>query len=192
MFVPVVVITGTIGVGKTVIAATMSEILHERGMRHGVLEMDWLGEVYPAVDPDDPYSTAFAMKNLAAIWPNFLAAGITRAIVTMTIENDNELTDLLAVLGSPAVQMVRLEASSETRASRIRERELGNLLELFLEKTDPLAEQMRCLDIGNLVITNDERKPQEVATEILYAIGWMSATLAHLSGAERNQEVAGH
>lgn len=39
---------------------TMWEILHDGGIRHGLIEVDWLGEVYPAPDPDDPYSIAFA------------------------------------------------------------------------------------------------------------------------------------
>lgn len=98
---PVAIITGTIGAGKSTVAALASEILHDRGIRHGLIEVDWLEGVYPAPDPSDPYSTAFAMKNLRAIWGNFLEAGITRAIVTMTLENQRELDDLLAAMGSP-------------------------------------------------------------------------------------------
>jgi adenylylsulfate kinase-like enzyme len=114
--VPVVVVTGTIGVGKTAIAMTMSEILHDRGIRHGLLEVDWLGEVYPAPYPEDPYSTRFAMENLAAIWPHYLEVAITRAIVSMTIENRQELKDLKAALPSAELTVVRLEASPQTRA----------------------------------------------------------------------------
>ena len=171
--VPVVVVTGTIGVGKTTVATTMSELLHDRGIRHGLLEVDWLGGVYPAPDPDDPYSTAFAMKNLAAIWPHYLEVGITRAIVTMTLEDLEELADLRTALGSPALTTVRLEASEATRAERIRRRELGELRQLFLEKTGPLAEQMERFGIGDLVVGNDKRTPQQVATEILTSIGWI-------------------
>lgn len=171
--VPVVVVTGTIGVGKTAIAMTMSEILHDRGVRHGLLEVDWLGEVYPAPDPDDPYSTAFAMKNLAAIWPHYLEVAITRAVITMTIENQRELEDLKAALPSADVTVVRLEASQQTRAERIKRRELGVLLDLFLEKTDPLAKQMECFAIGDLVVENDNRTPQDVAAEILTRIHWL-------------------
>jgi predicted GTPase len=107
--VPVVVVTGTIGVGKTAIAMTMSEILHERGIRHGLLEVDWLGEVYPAPYPDDPYSTRFAMKNLAAIWPNFLEVGITRAIVAMTLENHQELVISLLRWAHPRLRSCDLK-----------------------------------------------------------------------------------
>ena len=171
--VPVVVLTGTIGVGKTAIAMTMSEMLHERRIRNGLLEVDWLGEVYPAPYPEDPYSTGFAMKNLAAIWPNFLEVGITRAVVAMTIENPQELEDVKAALRSADVTVVRLEASRHTRAERIKRRELGALLHHFLEKTDPLAKQMEYLGIGDLVVENDARTPQEVAAEILTRVEWL-------------------
>lgn len=171
--VPVLVVTGTIGVGKTAIAMTMSEILHDRGVRHGLLEVDWLGEVYPAPNPDDPYSTSFAMKNLTAIWPHYLKVAITRAIITMTIENHQELEDLRAALHPAKVTVVRLEASPQTCAERIRQRELGALLDHFVEKTGPLAEQMKCLGIGDLVVENDNRTPQDVAAEILTRIHWV-------------------
>jgi hypothetical protein len=68
---------------------------------------------------------------------------------------------------------VRLEASAESRADRIRSRELGNLLDLFLQKTDPLAEQMRRFGIGDLVVNNDNWIPQEVANEVLSSMGWL-------------------
>jgi dephospho-CoA kinase len=171
--VPVVVVTGTIGVGKTAIAMTMSEILHDRGIRHGLLEVDWLGEVYPAPYPEDPYSTRFAMENLAAIWPHYLEVAITRAIVSMTIAHRQELKDLKAALPSAELTVVRLEASPQTRAERIRRRELGSLLDHFLEKTGPLAQQMESLRIGDLVVENDSRTPQAVATEILRRVGWL-------------------
>jgi dephospho-CoA kinase len=171
--VPVVVVTGTIGVGKSAIAMTMSEVLHDRRIRHALIEIDSLGEVYPAPYPEDPYSTRFAMKNLAAIWPHYLEVRITKAIVTMTLEKRDELAALVSALDSADVTVVRLEASAETRADRIRSRELGNLLEPFLQKTSPLAEQMQRLGIGDLVVNNDNRSPQEVAGEVLKSIGWL-------------------
>lgn len=170
--IPVVVVTGTIGAGKTAVATAMSEALHERGIRHGLIEVDWLGEVYPAPYPDDPYSTRFAMKNLVAIWPNFVDVGITRAVVTMTLENEQELRALTTALQGADVTVVRLEASQETRVSRIQRRELGNLRALFVAKTEPLARQMRRLGIGDVVVENDERRLQEVAEEILGSLGW--------------------
>lgn len=65
---------------------------------------------------------------------------------------------------------VRLEASQQTRAEGIKRRALRVLLDHFLEKTGPLAKQMECLGIGNLVMENDGRTPQDVATEVLMRV----------------------
>ena len=170
--VPVAVITGTIGVGKTAVAEAMSEILHERGIRHGLIEVDWLGQVYPAPDPDDPYGISLAMTNLAAIWPSFLEAGITRAIVTMTIENQAELSRLREAIGAEP-EVIRLEAGTAARRERITRRDQGSLRELFLAKTDPLARQMERLSIGTRVVANEGRSPDQTALEILETLAWL-------------------
>ena len=171
--IPVVVVTGTIGVGKTTVAAAMSEILHERGSRHALIEVDALGEVYPAPDPSDPYSTDLAMKVLSSAWPLYVGAGIGRAIVTMTIENPDELSDLLSAMGSPPASVVRLIASQDTREERIEAREFGNLRALFLEKTVDIEHKMDCFDIGGFTVVNESRLPHQTATEILEKLGWV-------------------
>ena len=171
--VPVVVVTGTIGAGKSAVAAAMSEILHERGTRHALIEVDWLGEVYPALDSEDPYSNDFAMKILRTIWPLYLETGISRAIVTMTLENQQELDDLVAALGSPPVTVVRLVASQQTREDRIRAREFGNLRDLFLQKTGEIEHNMECFDLGDILVHNDNRLPPATAQEVLEKLGWV-------------------
>lgn len=170
----VAVVTGTIGAGKSTVAALMSEILHERGIRHALIEVDWLGEVYPPPDDANPYGNDLAMQMLATIWPQYLAAGITRAIVTMTLENKQELDDLIAAMDSPPATVVRLLASPETRRRRIEDREFGYLKEMFLEKTGEIEDQMNCFDLGDLVVTNDnDRSPLETAREALKGLGWV-------------------
>ena len=171
--VPVAIVTGTIGAGKSTVAAAMSELLHEAGIRHGLVEVDSLGEVYPAHDPADPYGEALAMQMLATLWPQYLAAGITRAIVTMTLENTKELMRLLEAMGSPAATVVRLDASGRTRAARIKQREFGNLRSTFLEKTDELGTRMAQLGIGDVIVDNDDRSPVDTARDVLRQIGWM-------------------
>ena len=171
--VPIAVVTGTIGVGKSTVAAAMSELLHERSIRHALIEVDSLGEVYPAPDPKDPYSNDLAMTILEHIWPVYLGARITRAVVTMTLENQQELEDLLTAMDSPPATVVRLTASEETRRQRIQAREFGNLRELFLEKTSEIEWKMDCFNLGDLTILNDERHPHETALEVLEQLKWL-------------------
>jgi predicted kinase len=170
--VPVVVITGTIGAGKSTIAGVASEILHARDIRHGLIEVDNFGGVYPSPDPHDPFNNEFTMRNIATLWPAYLDAGITRAIVTMTLEDHDATDELLAALASPPATVVRLDASQETREERIKRREFGDLREVFLERTGFLAEKMASGGIGDIVLTNEE-EPRLVATRLLEELGWI-------------------
>ena len=173
--VPVAVVTGTIGAGKSTVAALMSEVLHEAGVRHALIEVDWLGEVYPAPEDADPYSNALALQMLRTIWPQYLEAGITRAIVTMTLENQQELDDLVAAMGSPPVTVVRLDATEESRARRIKTREFGYLRDMFLDKTGEIEWKMDCFDLGDIRVRNDDdRSPLETAREALENLGWIN------------------
>ncbi len=172
---PVAVITGTIGVGKSTVAALASEILHDRGIRHGLIEVDWLEGVYPAPDPADPYGISFALGNLKAIWPNFLAAGVTRVLVTMTLENQRELDDLVATMGTRDATVVRLVASERTCRRRIAGREFGELRELFLEKTVEIERKMDRSHLGDIIVTNDDRLPTDTARDVLERLGWIPA-----------------
>ena len=166
-------VTGTIGSGKSTVAALMSELLHEAGTRHALIEVDSLGEVYPAPDPDDPYSEKLAMEMLAMMWPRYLDAGITRAIVTMTIENESEGDELVRALGSAPTTIVRLDASEASRVARIERREFGQLRDPFIAKTSELAARMDRMGLGDIVVSNDDRDPVDTAREVLQRLGWM-------------------
>lgn len=78
--VPTLVLTGTIGAGKTTIAEAISELLPERGIRHALIDLDWLGQVYPPLDADDPFDLSLALRNLAVTSPIFVTAGVESAV----------------------------------------------------------------------------------------------------------------
>lgn len=67
--IPVVILTGTIGVGKTSVALEMSEILAARAVRHAPVDLDGLSYVFPR-PPDDPYGQRVVLKNLEVVWRN--------------------------------------------------------------------------------------------------------------------------
>lgn len=168
-----VVITGTIGVGKTTLAEATSEVLHERGLRHALIEVDWLGQVYPAPEARDPYNVGLSLKNLAEIWTNYVATGITYAVVSMTLENRGQLDRLRAAMSGCQLTVVRATARPETVAERIRGREFGNLLEDFLKRTDDLARSIEEANLGDLSIGTDDHPPMDLARALLKLLGWI-------------------
>jgi adenylylsulfate kinase len=167
-----VAITGTIGVGKTALAAALSERLHAKGIRHALIEIDWLGEVYPPPNPDEPYSLELAFKNLKAIAPNLIEAGAEFLVIGATLTAKPELDGLRRALGEIPITVCRVQASPETIAERIRQRELGYLLDDFLNRTDALAQEIEEAGIDDFVVTNDNRSIAEVAAELLEKLGW--------------------
>jgi thymidylate kinase len=167
-----VAITGTIGVGKTALAAALSELLHSKGIRHGLLELDWLGEVYPPPNPDDPYSLDLTFRNLKLIAPNLIEAGAEFLVIGATLTSKPELDGLREALGEIPITVCRVAASPETIAKRIRQRELGYLLDDFLNRTDALANEIEDAGIDDFVVVNDDRPIAEVAAELLEKLGW--------------------
>lgn len=69
-----VLITGTIGSGKTALAAGMDEALAAKGVAAAIIDLDWLGWFQPASDSETTIDSLI-VKNLQAVWPNYRSAG---------------------------------------------------------------------------------------------------------------------
>jgi len=65
-------ITGTVGSGKTTVAETISELLVERGMTHAVVDLDQLRLSWPP-PVGDRFSYALELANLRAVAANYWA-----------------------------------------------------------------------------------------------------------------------
>jgi dephospho-CoA kinase len=170
--VEVVALTGTIGVGKTTIAGSISRALHDMEVRHALLDLDWLGQVYPVPEGHDPFGYELAIQNLGTIWPNFLEVGITRAVVSGTILNVEQLGRLCNALAGSAVTVVLVAAPSDLVKQRIRGRTTGPLLDDFLSRTDAVADEILRAAIHDIIVSNDARPPREVAHEVMHRVNW--------------------
>ena len=168
-----VLLTGTIGAGKTTIAEAISDHLHEAGIRHALVDVDWLGQVYPPPDRRDPFNDSLAVKNLAATWPNFVEAGIRHAVMAATVLSAEQLGGIKAALSGSDLKVVRVIAAPETVKARIRRRDVGALLEDFLRRTDSVAEEIERAGLESFSVSNNDRRPSDVAADILERLGWL-------------------
>src|SRR5688572_15757466 len=83
--IPVVVVTGTVGAGKTATVDALSTLLGAIPLRHAAIDMDHLRWVYP--NPDgDRFGVRLGYRNLAAIWPNLRDVGIRCAVLADVVE----------------------------------------------------------------------------------------------------------
>tara|TARA_B100000745_G_C20090113_1_gene372611 strand:- start:43 stop:363 length:321 start_codon:yes stop_codon:yes gene_type:complete len=81
----ILLITGPVGVGKTVVADAVSDLLTEQGVPNAVIDMDALRWAYPRPQ-DDPFNTKFGFDNLKTIWPNYAKLNIKHLVIPNVIE----------------------------------------------------------------------------------------------------------
>lgn len=169
--VPVLLLTGTVGAGKTAVAMEVSEILAERGVPHAALDVDALSYVFPR-PTDDPFGQQVALANLAAVWANACTAGAERLVLAQVIEQRSELGGFRTAVPGARITVCRIAAPQALVQRRLEEREIGAGRDWHLRRSVELSavlDEVRCED---LVVDNDGRTIRAVAEEVLDRIGW--------------------
>jgi adenylylsulfate kinase len=170
--IPTLIISGTVGAGKSQVADEISWILEERRIRHGLVDLDHLANLNPAPD-DDPHNRRLALQNLARVWENYLAKGASRLVIAWALESTEELAGFQDAIPGADIRVVRLVASIEVVAERLRRREVGTGLDHLMLRTRELAEELDATAPEAQVVENDGRSVTDVADEILRWAGWL-------------------
>jgi hypothetical protein len=72
--VPVLVITGPVGVGKSTIAAEAAWLLRQADVPHALVDLDRIEQSWP-VPADDPGNERVSHRNLACMWATSARSG---------------------------------------------------------------------------------------------------------------------
>lgn len=83
--VPVLVITGPVGVGKSTVAAEAARLLREANVPHALVDLAWIEQCWP-VPADDPSNERLTHRNLDCMWANFRQAGADRLFLVRVLE----------------------------------------------------------------------------------------------------------
>ena len=75
--VPVLLVTGPVGVGKTVVTGEAARLLSGAGIPHAMADLAVIGECWPP-PADDQWNEELIHANLACMWENFRRAGASR------------------------------------------------------------------------------------------------------------------
>ena len=165
----VLVISGSMGSGKTAILGEASDLLTANDVLHAAIDLDAISlQLLP-----DQLSRNVHVRNIADIHKNCSDAGITRFLVAVAIEDADVLADLKAAFGVDEIVVCRLTASVETMAARLRIREPGIRQEEFVERSRQLDVALDKAALEDFTLPNDDRNVTEVAEELLRRAGWI-------------------
>lgn len=169
--VPVLLVTGPVGVGKTTVASAIADELARRETPHAVLDVDWLGQAYPS-PPDDPFRSRLVYRNLADVSRNMLAFGAGRLVLAYVVEDAAGRAALAACIPGCQLTVIRLTAAPAEIVGRLEGRESPESLAWYLARAPELTAIMARNGVGDHVLATDGRTPEELAVEALRLAGW--------------------
>ena len=165
------IITGTMGAGKTSVLGEASDILALQGVPHAAIDLDALGLAHL---PSAAGSGDVMYGNLLSVCENYTSFGVTRLLLARAIEDRAELELCSGVVSASTTVVCRLTASIEAMEQRVRLRESGVSQRDYFARVAELNTILDRAQLENFTITNKNRPLTDVAHELLVKAGWIS------------------
>ncbi len=107
----VIVISGSMGAGKTTVMAEASDLQAANGVAHAAIDADTLGIVHLR----GTSSTDIMYRNLEAVWGNYAAAGVNRLLLAEAVEHRGEIERIRRVV--PGAEITVADGRPASRPS---------------------------------------------------------------------------
>jgi hypothetical protein len=172
--VSVLVITGTLGAGKLVIADEIHEQLCSADFNHAVIDFDYFGSFWPRID-------SVSFQNLRDVWRNYAAAGTDHLVLATTLRSGEYFRGIQACIPNSVFSVCLLQATSATVETRIRARHVGSDLEGHLQDSIRFADLVDRAAFEDFAIVNEGRSVPQIASRIIERVGWLGHTPSHPS-----------
>jgi hypothetical protein len=165
------IITGSMGAGKTAVLAEAADILALRHIPHAAIDVDSLGLAHL---PSATSSDGVMYENLRSVCRNYTALGVQRFLLARALEDRAQLELCRGAIPAANMAVCRLTASVETMQQRIRMRESGMLQREFVARITELNRILDRARLEDFTVANENRSLTEVALEVLVKAGWIS------------------
>jgi hypothetical protein len=165
------IITGSMGAGKTAVLAEASEILRLRHIAHAAIDLDALGLAHL---PSSASNDDVMYRNLQSVSKNYSSLGVRRFLVARAIEDRIELELCRGVVSATNTIVCRLAASIETMQQRVKMRESGVSQREYVARVAELNVILDRRRLEDFAVASEDRSLTEVAHEMLLRAGWIS------------------
>ncbi|MFK0158559.1 AAA family ATPase [Streptomyces sp. NPDC090499] len=165
-------INGTVGVGKTTVAAAVGGLLAEAGVPHAVLDLDWLSQSWPP-PPGDRFNFGMLLRNLRSTAANYLDAGATRLVLAGVVEEHDERKQLADAVGVD-LTVCRLRAELPVIHERLAHRHDSEpeALRWHLDRSAELDSILSRSMVHDFTVDTTTGSVPAVAASVLQAAGW--------------------
>src|SRR5487761_2358641 len=116
MLTPVLFPSGSVGTGRSTLAAEINDALAELRIPNAALDLDALVWQWPATSE---WNTDLMFENLAAIWPNFARRGVNHLVLARVVESEADLDRFRVAIPDASITICRLTAPERTRLRRV-------------------------------------------------------------------------
>jgi hypothetical protein len=161
-------ITGSMGAGKTTTLGEASDLLAQHAVPHAAIDLDGLG-LWHSPHPAD----ALWVDNLRCVSANYATAGIDRLLIAAAVETADDLEAVIEATGAASVAVCRLRAPLEVMESRVLARECGVQSAYYVSRVRILD---RILDESGLehFSVDTTQSVTGAARELLQRAGWIA------------------
>ena len=164
------IITGTMGAGKTTVLGEASDILALRDIAHAAIDLDALGLAHlPSAAGNDD----LMYRNLQSVCQNYASVGVRRFLLARAVEDSAEIELCRGAVSATNTVVCRLTASIETMQQRVAMRESGVQQQEYVARVADLNVILDRARLEDFAVANQNRSLTEVAQEMLIKAGWI-------------------
>jgi hypothetical protein len=162
-------ITGTMGSGKSAVLGEASDILARRGIVHAAIDLDAFGLAHLSSAAGNE---ELMFKNLRSVYANCLQFGIRRFLLARAIEEKAQLELCREIIPAAHTVVGRLIANVESMKHRVEIRETGTQRQEYIARVAKLDLILDQAHLEDFRVTNENRLLTDVALEMLIRAGW--------------------
>jgi hypothetical protein len=165
------IITGTMGAGRTTVLGEASDILALRHIAHAAIDLDALGLAHlPSAASND----GVMYRNLQSVCENYSSLGVRRLLLARAMEDRAELELCRGIISATNTVVCRLTASIEAMQQRVNMRESGVSQGEYVARVAKLNVILDRARLEDFTVSSESRSLTEVAHEMLVKAGWIS------------------